>query len=88
MSANAWLRLGGSYFDVAAKAEHWTSLDVTFPSWRLPLTVLCREFTDAGFVIDRLLEPQPDPATRDFDPDTYDELSTVPGFVVFRLRPA
>jgi SAM-dependent methyltransferase len=85
---NAWLRLGGSYFDVGAKAEHWTSLDVTFPSWRLPLTVLCDEFADAGFVIERLLEPQPDASTRAFDPDAYDELSTVPGFVVFRLRAA
>jgi SAM-dependent methyltransferase len=85
---NAWLRLGGSYFDVGEKVEHWKSLDVTFPSWRLPLTVLCREFADAGFVIDRLVEPQPDASTRQFDPEAFDELSTVPGFVVFRLRAA
>jgi SAM-dependent methyltransferase len=85
---NAWLRLGGSYFDVGAKAEHWTSLDVTFPSWRLPLTTLCGEFADAGFVIERLLEPQPAADTRRYDPKAYDELVAVPGFIVFRLRPA
>jgi SAM-dependent methyltransferase len=83
---SAWLRLGGRYFDVEAKIEHWDSLDVDFPSWRLPLTVLCQEFADAGFVIERLLEPQPDPSTRSYDPDAYDDLAASPGFVVFRLR--
>jgi SAM-dependent methyltransferase len=85
---NAWLRPGGSYFDVEAKLERWSSLDVSFPGWRLPLSVLCQEFADAGFVIDRLVEAQPDAATRRFDPETYDELREVPGFVVFRLRAA
>jgi SAM-dependent methyltransferase len=81
-----WLRNGGSYFDVRHKAEYWSSLDTTFASWHLPLTVLCDEFADAGFVIERLLEPQPTEAARAINPDEYERLTTAPGFIVFRLR--
>ncbi len=81
-----WLREGGSYFDVRAVAGFWDSLGTTFASWRLPLTVLCDEFADAGFVIERLLEPQPTPEAEALDPDDYERLTTSPGFIVFRLR--
>lgn len=81
-----WLRHGGSYFAVEKKAEYWESLDVTFGSWRMPLTVLCDEFADAGFVIERLLEPQPTAEVEQVDPETYEQLTTAPGFIVFRLR--
>lgn len=81
-----WLRNGGSYFEVRHKAEYWTSLDTTFASWHLPLTVLCDEFADAGFVIERLLEPQPMSEARAIDPVEYEKLTTRPGFIAFRLR--
>jgi SAM-dependent methyltransferase len=81
-----WLRDGGSYFEVRHKAEYWSSLDATFASWHLPLTVLCDEFAGAGFVIERLLEPRPTPEARATDPGDYERLMTRPGFIVFRLR--
>ncbi len=81
-----WLRNGGSYFEVRHKAEYWTSLDTTFASWHLPLTVLCDEFADAGFVIERLVEPQPMAEARAVDPVEYDKLTTRPAFIAFRLR--
>lgn len=83
-----WLRNGGSYFEVRHKEEYWSSLDTTFASWHLPLTTLCDEFADAGFVIEQLLEPQPTEHARAIDPDEYARLTTRPGFIVFRLRPA
>jgi SAM-dependent methyltransferase len=83
---NAWLRLGGGYFDVEAKVERWKSLNVSFPSWRLPLTTLCAEFAEAGFLIERLVEPRPGAGDRELDPAAFDELSVTPGFIVFRLR--
>jgi len=81
-----WLHHGGSYFAVEPKTEYWKSLDVTFTSWRTPLTVLADEFADAGFVIERLLEPQPTAEAQPIDPHEYEQLTTEPGFIVFRLR--
>src|SRR5690606_5630056 len=81
-----WLRGGGSYFETRAQVEHWDSFDTSFATWRLPLTALCEEFADAGFVIERLLEPRPTEAARTIDPRRFEELDTRPGFIVFRLR--
>jgi hypothetical protein len=53
----------------------------------MPLTALTEEFADAGFVIERLIEPTPEPAMRDSHPDTYAKLTRQPAFVLFRLRP-
>lgn len=81
-----WQRLGGSYFDVGAVTETWSKgWEVT--AWRMPLTQMTEEFAQAGFVIERLVEPTPEPAMSDSHPDTYAKLSRQPGFVLFRLRP-
>ena len=80
-----WLRLGGSYFDVRAVTEIWSQgWEIT--AWRLPLTQHCGEFADAGFAIERLVEPQPEPAMAQSSPATFERLSTHPGFVMFKLR--
>jgi len=83
-----WLRLGGSYFDVTEVAETWhDEWSVTF--WRQPLAAWCREFTDAGFLIERLVEHEPASTMRELYPDTHEQLSTTPGFIAFRLlRPS
>lgn len=82
-----WLRLGGSYFDEIATTERWSKgFDVT--AWRLPLTRLTGEFADAGFVIERLVEPRPLPEMATSYPQAHEKLTTRPAFVLFRLRPA
>ena len=79
-----WRRLGGSYFDVRAVTEVWSKgWEIT--AWRMPLTQLTEEFAAAGFLIERLVEPLPEPAMRESHPDTYDKLSTEPAFILFRL---
>ncbi len=80
-----WRIHGGDYFAVEIKREHWSGLDVDVPSWRMPLTVLCDEFVDAGFLIERLLEPRPSPEARLVDPVEHERLCTTPGFICFRL---
>jgi SAM-dependent methyltransferase len=80
-----WVRLGGSYFDVRPVTETWRR-GWTITAWRMPLTHLAGEFADAGFVIERLVEPTPDPAMAETYPDTFAKLSTEPGFICFRLR--
>jgi hypothetical protein len=46
----------------------------------------CDEFAQAGFFIDRLLEPQPQPEAAEIDPKTYRDLMELPAFIAFRLR--
>jgi hypothetical protein len=54
----------------------------------MPLTQLVREFADAGFLIERLVEPAPDPQMAESHPESFRRLSTEPGFIFFRLVPA
>jgi SAM-dependent methyltransferase len=81
-----WRRLGGSYFTEEPVTETW-SKGWTITAWRLPLSRLTGEFADAGFVIERLVEPLPDPAMASSHPHTFEVLSNMPAFVLFRLRP-
>jgi SAM-dependent methyltransferase len=82
-----WLRLGGSYFAVEPVEEIWRGdWDVRY--WRLPLTVTCAEATDAGFLIERLVEPQPSDELAARFPDTHAKLSERPGFLMLRLLKA
>jgi SAM-dependent methyltransferase len=80
-----WLRLGGSYFDVEIVREQWNDgWPVQFV--RQPLEAWCEEFHEAGFAIDRIVEPRPVEHLRESDPGTYGELTRAPGFIAFSLR--
>ena len=82
---NDWHRLGGSYFTEEPVTETWSKgWEIT--AWRTPLTTLSDEFAEAGFVIERLVEPLPDPAMATSHPETFEVLSSLPAFVLFRLR--
>jgi ubiquinone/menaquinone biosynthesis C-methylase UbiE len=81
-----WGRQGGSYFDVSLVEETWSrGWQVRY--WRMPLTDVVRECTDAGFAIEGLVEPRPSPAMAVRYPDDYAKLEREPGFIVFRLVP-
>lgn len=82
--AGDWHRLGGSYFTVEPVTETWSKgWEIT--AWRMPLTQLTAEFAEAGFVIERLVEPSPQPEMAQSHPESFARLSTEPGFVLFRL---
>ncbi len=79
-----WHRLGGSYFTVEPVTETWRKgWEVT--AWRMPLTQLTSEFAAAGFLIERLVEPSPQPEMVEIYPESFQRLSTEPGFILFRL---
>lgn len=82
-----WLRKGGSYFDVRQEEDQWVREGVTYPIrfWREPLTSLCASIAEAGFLIERLVEPLPAESMRDRWPEEWEELHHRPGFLVLRL---
>jgi len=85
--AGDWLRHGGSYFDARVIQETW-SRGWSARYWLAPLQATCEEIFDAGFLIERLLDPRPTPEATAIDPDEYERLSRQPrGFLAFRLRP-
>lgn len=79
-----WLRTGGSYFTIEPIEETW-SRGWSVRYWRLPLTTTCAEFAQAGFLIERLVEPRPAPGMVERFPADYDKLNREPGFISFRF---
>jgi SAM-dependent methyltransferase len=55
-------------------------------SFRRPLSVMTEALQQAGFVIERLLEPLPKPAYAETDPEGYEGLLKFPGLLVIRAR--
>ena len=82
-----WLRKNGSYFQTTLEADIWPSpsgaQQVRF--WREPLSALCNAATDAGFLIEKLIEPVPAGSMRERYPEDYEKLSKEPGFLILRL---
>ena len=78
---------GGGYFDEGWAEDEWDD------GWRLrwrrqPLDRLFDDFFQAGFTVERVLEPRPSPQLARLDPAAYQRTSTHPVFIVFRLRKA
>ena len=82
-----WLRKGGSYFQATLETDIWRtpSGDQPVRFWREPLSALCTAATDAGFVIQKLIEPVPAETMRERYPEDYKKLSEEPGFLILRL---
>jgi SAM-dependent methyltransferase len=86
-----WLRKGGSYFQTTLETDIWRtpSGDQPVHFWREPLSALCTAATDAGFLIEKLIEPVPAETMRERYPEDYEQLSKEPGFLILRLlKPA
>lgn len=79
-----WKLLGGSYFDRGTVEETWQK-DWRVAYWRQPLEAWCQEFFDAGFLLERLVEPQPAATMAERYPEVYDRLTQSPGFIAFSL---
>jgi SAM-dependent methyltransferase len=82
-----WLADGGGYFDARHVRQQWSG-GMVHRFWRQPLGAWCAEFTAAGFVIEQLVEHQPDAAMAGHHPAEHATLSREPGFIAFRLAKA
>lgn len=81
-----WLWSGGGYFDVADLDEEWND------GWKVryrrqPLSAWCDELADAGFLIERVVEPRPAPEMAATFPDIHDRLVREPAFLALSLVP-
>jgi len=86
-----WLRKGGSYFQTTLETDIWStpSGDQPVRFWRESLSALCTAATDAGFLIEQLIEPLPAETMRERYRKDYEKLTVEPGFLVLRLlKPA
>jgi len=78
-----------NYFATELVRDTWSKggrdYEVTF--WRRPLSAMFRAIAQAGFRVDRLAEPQPRPECRVRFPEAWEQLTTRPTFLFFRLTP-
>ncbi len=77
----------GGYFDRELVSDTWVKggVEVEQHFWRRPLGEVVDAFADAGFVVDRIAEPQPSEAALARFPDDLARATGVPWFAVYRL---
>lgn len=81
----------GNYFEVERVSMTWRAFGepVEMPSFRRSLSEVVNPLLDAGLRLDRVLEPQPQPAFRETEPRDYENLMRTPGFLCIRaVKPA
>lgn len=81
-----WLAKGGSYFQTKVIEEVW-SKGWRIRYWLAPLERTCEEVHEAGFLIERIVEPRPTEPAQERDPFDYERLQRTPGFLAMRLLP-
>ncbi|MHC4548752.1 MAG: class I SAM-dependent methyltransferase [Planctomycetota bacterium] len=77
------------YFDVEQHTLEWGGFGEPRPRirfYRRPLAAMLNPLVEAGFLIDRLLEPKPTEEFRHAAPDHYAELMREPCFLCVRAR--
>jgi SAM-dependent methyltransferase len=74
----------GNYFDTVLVEEQWSVGTVQF--YRRPLTAWTEALANSGFVIERLMEIEPNEDLRKVAPGTFKLLINDPAFMVIRAR--
>ena len=77
----------GGYFDTELLSDTWDKGGVAVYQqfWRRPLGAVLGAFADAGFLVDRVAEPQPSSEALRLFPDDLAGSVGVPVFIVYRL---
>jgi len=77
----------GNYYDTELLEIPWKGFGepfVSVPWFRRPLTEITCSLTEAGFLIERLVEPRPVEDGKKVDPEAYETLSSRPIFMAIR----
>jgi len=72
------------YFETEQLVQDWGEMRPR--NYRRPLGEHLNPLADAGFAVERFLEPTPDPAYEETDPEKYDRLTSIPRFECVRAR--
>lgn len=80
---------GADYFATYDFTEDWTRGEhtVRMRFWHRPLRAMVTAMQEAGFTIDVVDEPEPEPALRELDPVAWRSLTTEPRFIFFAATP-
>jgi SAM-dependent methyltransferase len=73
------------YFAVEKLDDEWKDVG-PIQFYRRPLTAMSAALASSGFVIERILEPQPTEAFRQVLPEAYNRIMKNPWFLVIRAR--
>jgi len=81
-----FLRQAYDYFDTERVEYTWRGFGqpVVVPSFRRPLMEVFNSLSDAGFSVDRVVEPLPTEEFRQQDPEDYERLLKRPSFLCVR----
>jgi len=76
------------YFATELIRDYWSKggRDYEVRFWRRPLTAMFSAIAEAGFRVDNLVEPQPRAECRERFPDAWQQITTQPTFLFFRLQ--
>lgn len=78
-----------NYFEIELVGNVWNgfgSVRVHMPSYRRSLEATLNPFMEAGFRLEKILEPRPTEEFRQADPEDYEELLKHPSFLCIRAR--
>lgn len=78
-----------NYFATELVGCEWrgfTPVRVHMPSFRRSLGAILNPLIEAGFSLERIVEPKPTKEFKEADPKDYEELSRLPGFLCIRAR--
>ncbi|HDR8963191.1 class I SAM-dependent methyltransferase [Burkholderia vietnamiensis] len=79
----------GTYFDTSRFGFHWSGFGEPKPyveAWRRPLAEILNPLADAGWRLDRFVEPTPLPQMKAVSERLHAELSRSPAFLCIRAR--
>jgi SAM-dependent methyltransferase len=76
------------YLSAELIEEEWGWLGEKMRYYQRPLRDLTEPLSAAGFLIERISEPDPSEALRSLDPQGYAQLSRIPAFIFVRARKA
>jgi ubiquinone/menaquinone biosynthesis C-methylase UbiE len=76
------------YFQCQLVSDTWNKADVEVTQyfWRRPLAQVVDAFAEAGFVVERIVEPQPSREAMLRYPTALQNVVDSPSFIVYRLR--
>jgi SAM-dependent methyltransferase len=75
-----------NYFSTQQVEEDWLAFGLTIPAYRRPLGVMSSALWETGFMIERIVEPEPIEACKDVYPQHYVQLSRHPVFLCVSAR--